>query len=275
VSIAGISDREGNSEPPTPLLTVSNLTKRYGAMTAVNDLSFTANQGEVLGISGPNGAGKTTLFDLISCLTTPTSGSIRFGDIDVTKFSAVELCHFGIARTFQLNAVFETMTVRENLECSAYFGSGNRLVPGLRFDSAARERAREVAEMVGLVDRIDTIASSLPVLQRKLLMLGSALAANPRLLLLDEPVGGLNATEIEHCARIVRRLRDMHGMTIILIEHVMSFLTSLSDRIVILHHGSKLYEGSAAGLAEDQNVVEVYLGASGASAVKAALTAER
>lgn len=255
-----------------PLLTVTNLVKKYGAMTAVKDLSFTAQSGEVLGISGPNGAGKTTLFDVISGVTRPTSGTVHFGETDVTAFSAIDLCHLGMARTFQLNAVFDTMTVRENLETSVYFGRRNRLVPALRFDRASRERAEEIAEIVGLSQNMGTLAKSLTVLQRKLLMLGSALASDPKLLLLDEPVGGLNAKEIEHCAEILRRLRDAHGVTIILIEHVMSFMTALSDRVLILHHGSKLYEGSATGLAENEEVVQVYLGTSGAKDVKASKT---
>lgn len=247
-----------------PILTVSNVVKKYGAMTAVNDLSFSVRAGEVLGISGPNGAGKTTLFDVISGVARRTSGTIHFGGRDVTGHSAIELCHLGMARTFQLNAVFDTMTVRENLETSAYFGRRNRLLAGLRFDHASRKRAAEIAEIVGLADEAHVAAKSLTVLQRKLLMLGCALASGPKLLLLDEPVGGLNAREIDYCAEILRRLRDAHGVTIILIEHVMSFMTALSDRVLILHHGSKLYEGSAADLATNREVVEVYLGTSGA-----------
>ena len=251
-----------------PLLTVTNLVKKYGAMTAVKDLSFTARSGEVLGISGPNGAGKTTLFDVISGVTRPTSGTVHFGETDVTAFSSIDLCHLGMARTFQLNAVFDTMTVRENLQTSVYFGRRNRLVPALRFDRASRECAEEIAEIVGLRQNMGTPARSLTVLQRKLLMLGSALASDPKLLLLDEPVGGLNAKEIEYCADILRKLRDAHGVTIILIEHVMSFMTALSDRVLILHHGSKLYEGSAADLVKNKEVVEVYLGTSGAKDIQ-------
>lgn len=264
------TDVVGSEDNGRPLLTVSNLVKRYGAMTAVNDLSFTAYSGEVLGISGPNGAGKTTLFDVISGVAQPTSGTIHFGSTDVTTHSAVDLCHLGMARTFQLNAVFDTMTVRENLETSAYFGMRNRIVPALRFDRASRQRAEEIAEIVGLTHQMGTVANALTVLQRKLLMLGSALASDPKLLLLDEPVGGLNAKEIDQCADVLRRLRDHHGITIILIEHVMSFMTALSDRVLILHHGSKLFEGPAADLVENEEVVKVYLGTSGAKDIQTA-----
>jgi len=233
------------------LLRVSNLTKRYGAMIAVNDLGFEVKGGEVLGIGGPNGAGKTTLFDMISGVSQPTGGRIVFDGRDVSGLSPEVVCHLGIARTFQLNAVFDTMTVRENLICSAYFGVRSRVVPSLRFDRSARESAAEVMEMTGLAARANQVASTLPVLQRKLLMLASAIASKPKLLLLDEPVGGLNALEIEQCAAIIRKLRDLHNMTIILIEHVMSFMTMLSDRVMILHHGAKLYEGPVVGLADN------------------------
>lgn len=260
---AGFSMRDKSPDSSEPLLTVTNLVKKYGAMTAVNNLTFTARVGEVLGISGPNGAGKTTLFDVISGVARPTSGTVLFGAGDVTGRSAIDLCHLGMARTFQLNAVFDTMTVRENLETSAYFGRRNRLVPALRFDRASRERAEEIAGIVGLSQQLGSTAKSLTVLERKLLMLGSALAGDPKLLLLDEPVGGLNAKEIEYCAEILRRLRDAHGITIILIEHVMSFMTALSDRVLILHHGRKLYEGAASELVNNKEVVEVYLGTSG------------
>ncbi len=247
----------------SPLLRVTNLTKRYGAMVAVDNLSFDLHAGQVLGIGGPNGAGKTTLFDVISGVSKPSSGTISFEDRDVTGQSAELLCHLGIARTFQLNSVFDTMTVRENLQCSAYFGTRHRLFPALRYDADTKIQAEEALEITGLSDFADTIASGLPVLQRKLLMLASAIASRPRLLLLDEPVGGLNAREIEQCSVVFRRLRDFHGISIIVIEHVMSFMTALADNVIILHHGAKLYDGPASGLSGNADVVEVYLGVSG------------
>jgi len=252
------------------LLEVSNVTKRYGAMAAVSDLSFSVPSGEVLGIGGPNGAGKTTLFDLISGVARPTEGTVRFAGRDISHLSAAAICHLGIARTFQLNAVFDSMTVRQNLMSSAYFGTRNRIVPSLRFDAAAHDQAEEALEICGLKEHAEQRAASLSILNRKLLMLASAVATRPRLLLLDEPIGGLNAKEIDQCAVVLRRLRDAHAMTIVVIEHVMSFMTALSDRVMILHHGRKLYEGSAAGLAQDRDVVAVYLGASGASEIRSA-----
>ena len=253
------------------ILSVDGLTKRYGAMAAVSDLTFNVKQGEVLGIGGPNGAGKTTLFDTISGVSRPTAGRVFFDGRDISNRSAAEICHLGIARTFQLNAVFDTMTVRENLQSCAYFGTRNRIMPSLTFDKQSKEQADEAMEVTGLQDLAGAVAAELPILQRKLLMTGCAIASRPKLLLLDEPVGGLNAKEIDLCAGVFRRLRDFHGMTIVLIEHIMSFMTALADRVMILHHGRKLYEGSAAGLADDEEVVEVYLGVSGTSDIKAAM----
>lgn len=251
-------------------LDVSNLTKRYGAMAAVNDLSFQVMTDEILGIAGPNGAGKTTLFDVISGLSLPSEGQIVLFGEDITARRADEICHLGLARTFQLNAVFDSMTVEENLLTTAYFGRRHRSFPGLRFDSQSRTDCDETLELVGLADIRRRPASELTVLQRKLLMLAGAIATSPRVLMLDEPVGGLTQDEIGHCARVLRRVRQERGMTIILIEHVMSFVTELADRVLVLHHGAKLYEGSVDGMTRSEEVVSAYLGASGLRALKLA-----
>lgn len=251
-------------------LQVTNLTKRYGAMAAVNDLTFHVNRGEILGISGPNGAGKTTLFDVISGLAAPSEGTVKmFGD-DITGWRAEHICHRGLARTFQLNAVFDSMTVEENLLTSAYFGQTNRSFPGLRFDKQSRESCDAALDVVGLSSHRHHPAENLTVLQRKLLMLASAIATSPRILMLDEPVGGLNREEILLCAEVIRRIRRERLLTIILIEHVMSFVTALADRVMVLHHGSKLYEGSVSGMAESADVISAYLGVSGLRELKKA-----
>lgn len=253
-----------------PALRVAGLTKRYGAMVAVNDLSFHVDHGEILGISGPNGAGKTTLFDVISGLSAPSEGRVTLFGHDITGRRAEDICHAGLARTFQLNAVFDSMTVEENLLTSAYFGRRNRSFPALRFDRASREDCAAALDIVGLTAQRHRPAAQLTVLQRKLLMLASAIATGPRLLMLDEPVGGLNRDEIGQCAGVIRRIRAERGMTIVLIEHVMSFVTALADRVMVLHHGAKLYEGSVAGMAESAEVVSAYLGASGLRDLKRA-----
>lgn len=257
------------SATTTPILEVQSLTKAYGAMKAVNDLSFKVNSGEVLGIGGPNGAGKTTLFDLLSGVTDPTEGRVIFDGTDITEMSAPKICHLGLSRTFQLNAVFNSMSVADNLKTCAYFGRENRLLAGLGYDRQSVEKAEEVMELTSLTDYANTPAGSLPVLQLKLLMIGCAVVSYPKLLLLDEPVGGLNPAEIETCASVFRQLRDFHGVTIVVIEHVMSFMTSFADRVMILHHGAKLHDGPAGSLADNPEVVDVFLGVSGAADSKA------
>jgi len=254
--------------PHPTVLEVSGLTKRYGAMAAIKDLSFHVEAGEILGISGPNGAGKTTLFDVISGLSAPSQGSIRFLDDDITGSRAERICHLGIARTFQLNAVFDSMSVRENLLTAGYFGLHNRSFPGLSFDDESHMSCEAALDLVGLAALGDRPAASLTVLQRKLLMLASAVVTKPKLLMLDEPVGGLTREEIAHCADVIRRIRVERQVTIVLIEHVMSFVTALADRMMVLHHGAKIYEGSVAGMAENLEVVTAYLGVSGLRALQ-------
>ena len=242
-----------------PLLACEGVSKRYGAMAAVSDLSLEVMPGEVLGIGGPNGAGKTTLFDVITGLTALDQGRVMFDGRDVTNASPQALCHRGLVRTFQLNAGYDTLTARENVLVGAYFGQRNIVVPRLRLPAAAKRRAEDAMDLVGLADIRNTVVKTLPVYQRKLLMMASALASEPKLLMMDEPVGGLNPHEIDDVMKVVERVRSA-GVTIVLIEHVMRFLVALSDRVMIMHHGEKIYEGSSEGLVRDKTVVEVYLG---------------
>ena len=243
-----------------PRLSCRGLTKRFGALAAVHDLSFDALPGEVLGIGGPNGAGKTTLFDLICGLERASAGRVALDGKDVTKASAERICHLGVSRTFQLNAAFDSLPVRDNIYCAAYYGTRNVFFPKFWIDRSMRRRADEMMNLVGLSGEARTIAGELPVLRRKLLMVACALVSRPKLLLMDEPVGGLNAGEIEEMLRFLRHVRQDFDLAILVIEHVMRFLVSLSDRVMIMHHGEKIYEGPAGGLAADETVVEVYLG---------------
>lgn len=254
-----------------PLLSCRNVTKRFGSLVAIDDLSFDLPAGEILGIGGPNGAGKTTLFEVISGHNTATSGQILLEGRDVTRCSPVQMCHAGMARVFQLNTGFDSLSVRDNVRVAAYYGRRNRVVPGISMEPAVEEAVDAALRDVGLAGSDDCLTATLPVLDRKLLMLASALVMKPKLLLLDEPVGGLTHKEIDHVAEIVRRVAAT-GVTVLLIEHVMRFLVQLSSRVLILHHGRKLYEGPAAGLANDRDVVDVYLG-KGAGEYVAALTA--
>ncbi len=257
-----------------PLLQCRNVSKYFGALAAVKDLSFEVAKGEILGIGGPNGAGKTTLFEMISGLNPASSGEILFEGRDVANFPPERICHEGILRTFQLNAGFDSLTVAETVLAAAQFGGANRFWPGLRLDRQSREKARDVMNVVGLTPFRDSLTETLPILERKLLMVASALAATPKLLLLDEPAGGLTPKEIDHVIGVVEGVKA-RGVTVILIEHVMRFLVALSSRVMIMHHGEKIYEGAPDGLAGDATVIDVYLGAGASSRLKAQLDAKR
>lgn len=243
-----------------PLLSCRNVSKRFGALTAVDGLSFEVAAGEVLGIGGPNGAGKTTLFDVMSGITPASDGNILFRGQDISTAPPYRICAAGLARTFQLNAVFDSLSVSENVLCSAYFGRQAVSFPRLGYDRRTRERARAIVEATGLSAVCDRPAGALTVVQRKQLMIASALATEPALLLLDEPVGGLNPKEIDQTIELIQRVRREWSVAIVVIEHVMRFLVALCDRVMIMHHGRKIYGGTAGGVGSDRQVVEVYLG---------------
>ena len=242
-----------------PLLSCRNVGKSFGALAAVNDLAFEVGVGEILGIGGPNGAGKTTLFELISGLNPASRGNILLSGRDITRLTPEEICHAGVARTFQLNAGFDSLTARENVLVGSYFGRENRILPTFRVGREANEAADEAIALVGIEASANRITGKLPVLERKLLMMASAMATRPKLLLLDEPVGGLTAKETDRVMQAVRTIKTS-GVTIILIEHVMRFLVQLSDRVMIMHHGEKIFEGLPRNLVNDRTVVDVYLG---------------
>ncbi len=242
------------------MLVCQSVTKRFGALAAVEDLSFEVEPGLVLGIGGPNGAGKTTLFDVISGLQPLTSGQVLLDGTDISKSAADRICHLGLARTFQLNAGFDSMTGRENVQVAAYFGRHNRLFPGLRLGKETKRLTEEALDLVGMRERAELPVVSAPVLDRKLLMIAGALVTEPKLLLMDEPVGGLTPHEIDEVEAVVERVVQEKKLTIILIEHVMRFLMRLSDRVLIMHHGSKLFEGLPKEVSENADVIEVYLG---------------
>lgn len=242
-----------------PLLACRNVFKYFGALAAVNDFDLDVHAGDIVGIGGPNGAGKTTFLDVISGINPASSGEIRLEGEIITNVAPDHICHLGIARTYQLNAGFDSLSIRDNVLVGAAFGSGDKGVPRMTFSRTMRGRVDRALELCGLSDRAHLIARDLPVLDRKLLMLASAVATEPKLLLIDEPVGGLNPHEVDDVMEIVNGVAKA-GMTIILIEHVMRFLLQLSKRVVIMHHGEKIYEGDTRELLSDRRVVEVYLG---------------
>ncbi|MFQ3234477.1 MAG: branched-chain amino acid transport system ATP-binding protein [Paraglaciecola sp.] len=243
-----------------PLLSCRRVTKSYGALNAVDQLTFDVQAGTVFGIGGPNGAGKTTLYDVICGIAPATSGDIFLDGKSIVNMAPHEVCHQGIARTFQMNASFDTLTVRENVMLAAHHGHMLKELPKFFFNDEERHRADNALDLTGLRDKADEIVSDLNLVDSKLLMIAAALATSPRILMMDEPVGGLVPQEIDQVEAVVRRLTEEKGITVILIEHVMRFLVGLSDEVMIMNQGGKLYQGTPLGLAHDKAVVEVYLG---------------
>ena len=255
--------RDGTQEgvgDHVPLLSCRRVSVYFGALVAVNKLSFELEKGTILGIGGPNGAGKTTLFDVLSGLHSPDTGDIQLNGRSISGLPPHEICHAGIARTFQLIALFGTMSVMENVLIASQHGHKSLDFQRPYFNSSERRRAKSALELVGLSDKADLTAASLDILGQKLLMIAGAIATDPQLLLLDEPVGGLIPREIEQVEQIIRNLTHEREITVILIEHVMRFLTGLSDEILIMNFGEKLFQGSPEDLAGDKKVIDVYLG---------------
>jgi branched-chain amino acid transport system ATP-binding protein len=230
------------------------VTRHFGGLAAVSDVDFYVDEGEILGLIGPNGAGKTTLFNLISASLKPKSGKILYKGKDITRLAPHQICHLGIARTFQTVKIFANLPVLQNAMVGSLFGSGNRIGT-----AEARKRAEEALEFVDLTPFKDARAGDLTLANQKRLEVARALATQPRLLMLDELMAGLTATEVAEAMGDVRELRA-RGITIIVIEHVMQAIMNISDRIIVLDHGQKIAEGTPEEVAKSAKVIEVYLG---------------
>ncbi len=234
-----------------PILKVNSVTKCFGGLTAVNDVSFQVQQGEIVGLLGPNGAGKTTLFNVISGYFAPTSGTIIFKGLDISGKPPYKLAARGIGRTFQVVKPFAGLTVLENIIIASF----------LRYpkQADAKRHAWQILENTGLADRADVSAASLTLAGRKRLEIGKALALEPTFLLLDEVVAGLNPTEADKTVELILELKKQ-GMTILIVEHIMRVIMNISDRLVVLNFGEKIAEGTAAEVARNPLVIEAYLG---------------
>lgn len=241
------------------MLQIRDIEKRFGGLIAVGGVTMDVPEGKITALIGPNGAGKTTLFSVISGFQEPTAGTIAFEGRDITGMDAHDICRLGIARTFQVVQPFAGLSVRENIAVGAHLRVRDR--------GEALRLAAEIAEQVGLADRLDMQAASLTVAGRKRLELARALATKPKLLLLDEVMAGLNPTEIAQIVPVIHAIRDA-GITVLLIEHVMQAVMSLSDYVWVLANGRLIAEGEPKVVTSDPAVVEAYLGHGAAERIK-------
>ncbi|MGE3992269.1 ABC transporter ATP-binding protein [Pseudorhodoplanes sp.] len=236
------------------MLEVEDVSKRFGGLSAISDLSFNLARGEVLGIIGPNGAGKTTLLNLITGYDTPTAGSIRFEGRELSGLPPYAICRMGIARTFQVVRPFEEMSVADNIMTGALFSSNSYIS-----STQAQRRVDEALDMVDLTARRNALSTELTIGEKKKLELARALATKPRLILLDEVMSGLTGAEIDNIMDVIDHVADS-GMTILMIEHIVGVIVALTDRVLVLNFGRELYQGSPEEVVAHPDVIESYLG---------------
>ncbi len=245
----------------TQVLDVQGLTKRFGGLTAVSEITFSVEKGEIFGIIGPNGAGKTTLFNVIAGHYKPTAGRVAFAGTDITAHSSDEIGRRGIARTFQAVHLFKKETVRENLRRAEVIARLNH--PFALFSKTRPNGAvdlQDVARFVGLGPLLDVVAGGLSYGHQKILGIGMAMMVSPKLILMDEPAAGLNPSEKKEASSLVRRLRDERGISILIVEHDMPLVMNICDRILVVNQGKRICLGTPDFIKADEKVIEAYLG---------------
>lgn len=233
------------------LLEVRNVEKDFGGLVALKDVSFNVDEGEVVGLIGANGAGKSTVFNIITGMLSPTSGTVLFDRKEITGMKPHDIVKLGISRTFQSVRPFPNHTVEENVRVGALFGRTKL--------SDVETKVEDVMRMTGLESKRDTLVRFIPIEQRKLVEVARALASTPRLLMMDEPMAGLNSVETEVFINLVRKV-NQSGVTVLVVEHVMKAIMKLSKRIIVMHAGQKLAEGTPESILADVEVIRVYLG---------------
>lgn len=234
-----------------PLLEIKNITMKFGSLVANEDVSFTIHENEIVSLIGPNGAGKTTLFNCITGFYKPFSGNVIYDGRDVTGMTSYEICRLGITRTFQIVKTLNEMTVEENVMTGAFLNTGSR--------KKAEEITAEILQITGMMPKKNVLGANLTIADRKRVEIARALATNPRILMLDECMAGLNQTEIKDVMSLCLKLKDK-GLSLLIVEHIMEAIMPISDNIVVLNAGKKITEGAPQEVVNNEEVIKAYLG---------------